>query len=237
MEMTHRFILICLLIVFPKVPLADVVKQSNSGICHDTSSPWYDRTKDFFAHDTMASCLAKGRAYSGYNGSVESRPADVPQEYDRNLYGGWIDADGDCQNLRHELLLSLSTGPVTLSSDGCRAAHGRWNDPYTGRIFTESRDMDLDHMVPLAWAHQRGADDWDAKAREHFANDPMNLFAVAASANRSKGARGPLKWLPPNESFHCQYVTRFHRIVLAYKLNYAPRERDLMDSLRAQLCQ
>jgi hypothetical protein len=235
--MMHRFLLTLILTFSAGFAVADIVKQSNSGICHDTASPWYDRTKDFAAHETMAACLAEGRAYSGYDGPAESRPADVPQEYDRTLYGRWIDVDGDCQNQRHELLLSLSTGPVTLSPDGCRAAHGRWNDPYTGRIFTESRDMDIDHMVPLAWAHEHGAHAWDAETRERFANDPVNLFAVKAGVNRSKGARGPLEWLPPNASFHCQYVTRFHRIVLTYKLNYAPEEREQMDLLRAQLCQ
>ena len=27
-------------------------------------------------------------------------------DYDRDDYGGWIDIDGDCQNTRHEVLLS-----------------------------------------------------------------------------------------------------------------------------------
>jgi len=58
-------------------------------------------------------------------------------------------------------------------------------------------------------------------ASEHFidaqdlvyGNDPRNLFAVDDGTNRSKGTEGPLEWLPPNADFHCQYVTRFWRIV------------------------
>jgi len=223
---------------------AAMVKQSNSGICHDTGSSWYDRTRNFTAFGSMEECLGSGRAYKGYQGPA--RPAANPVAtqprggarvpYDRELYDHWIDTDGDCQNARHELLQELSTGRVTLNASGCTVARGRWNDPYTGIIFTNARDMDIDHMVPLAWAHAHGADRWDADLRRQFANDPVNLFAVQASANRQKGAKGPLEWLPPNEAFHCQYVTRFHRIVLTYRLTYSDYERREMDALRARLC-
>lgn len=235
--MVVRFLLSLALTFAASLATADVVKQSNSGMCHDAESPWYDRTQSFIAHDTMAECLANGRAYSGYEERSESKPSHSTREYDRDLYGGWSDADRDCQNQRHERLIALSTRAVTLSSDGCRAIRGRWNDPYTGKIFMNSRDMDIDHMVPLAWAHERGADTWDAETRERFANDPVNLFAVDAGVNRSKGARGPLDWLPTNESFHCQYVTRFHRVVQTYDLSYKPDEHAEMASLRGKLCQ
>jgi hypothetical protein len=157
-------------------------------------------------------------------------------KYDRDLYDHWIDVDGDCQNARHELLQELSTGQITLNKSGCTVATGRWNDPYTGQIYTVSRDLDIDHMVPLAWAHWHGAHSWDAATRRQFANDKVNLFAVQASANRQKGAKGPLEWMPPDESFHCQYITRFHRIVLMYKLEYSAQEAAEMDQMRAKLC-
>jgi hypothetical protein len=190
----------------PQAALSDV-KLSNSGICHDTGSPWYKRTKNFIVFETMSECLSRGRAYSGYDSSpapslAVSAPvtsiggASVAIPYDRGLYGSWIDKDGDCQNQRHELLIALSTGPIRYSGDGCRAVHGRWNDPYTGRIFTDSSDMDVDHIVPLAWAHVNGADRWDSEKRRTFANDPVNLMAVDARENRSKGARGPTDWMP-----------------------------------------
>jgi hypothetical protein len=113
---------------------------------------------------------------------------------------------------------------------------GRWNDPYTGKIFSNARDLDIDHMVPLAWAHAHGADQWDAAQRRKFANDPINLFAVEASANRAKGAKGPLDWLPPDAAYRCEYITRFHRIVLTYKLSYSASEASNMDRLRSNLC-
>ena len=225
----------------PSLVEAAPVKQSSSGICHDTESRWYQQTKTYTAYASMSECLASGRAYHGYSG--EAQPAETGRSaggtsvaYDRDLYDHWIDEDGDCENARHELLKELSTGRITMSDSGCTVARGRWNDPYTGRIFTNARDMDIDHMVPLAWAHAHGADDWSAAERRRFANDPVNMFAVEASANRSKGARGPLEWLPPSESFHCQYVTRFHRIVRTYGLEYTDYEQRGMQDLRGRVC-
>ena len=57
--------------------------------------------------------------------------------------------------------------------------------------------------------------------REQFADDPVNLFAVEARVNRQKGAKGPLEWMPPRESFHCQYVTRFKRALIIYGLEWS----------------
>lgn len=226
---------------------AALVKQSNSGICHDTGSSWYDRTKNYKSFGSMAECLATGRAYSGYSGPTRAQQVKAPSApdrptravsvaYDRDLYDHWIDVDGDCQNARHELLLKMSTGATKLSGDKCSVTRGRWNDPYSGQIFNNSRDLDIDHIVPLAWAHAHGADRWNADLRRQFANDERNLLAVKASENRSKGAKGPLEWLPSNTAYHCQYVTRFQRIVKMYKLEYTNYERKKMNALRTRLC-
>jgi hypothetical protein len=157
-------------------------------------------------------------------------------DYDRDAFGDWDDADGDCMNTRHELLAELSTGPVRYSANGCRVVRGRWLDPYTGQIFTESSDLDVDHLVPLYWAWQRGAWAWSGSKREDFGNDPRNLFAVDDGTNRSKGADGPLEWLPPNNGFQCQYVTRFWRIVLMYDIKLNAGEKAAIIGQREDLC-
>jgi hypothetical protein len=150
--------------------------------------------------------------------------AQLSSDYDRDLYDHWIDEDGDCLNTRHETLAQLSTGTVHFAKSGCSVSRGRWNDPYTGLIFTDARDLDIDHMVPLAWAHAHGGFAWSPEQRRQFANDARNLFAVEASVNRQKGAQGPTEWLPPNPSYRCEYVTRFIRIVKIYGLEMSANE-------------
>ena len=54
--------------------------------------------------------------------------------------------------------------------------------------------------------------------------------------NRSKGARGPLAWLPPDEGARCQYVLRFARVARSHGLQPPPAEADRLEDLRAALC-
>ena len=142
--------------------------------------------------------------------------------YDRKLYGGWVDADGDCQDTRQEVLIAESLVPVTLDARGCKVLAGRWYDPFTGRYFTNPRKLDIDHFVPLAEVHRSGGTDWAPGKRVQYANDlndPKTLIAVSASANRSKGAKDPADWLPPNKAFHCRYV----RLWIAIKQRWGCR--------------
>jgi hypothetical protein len=44
----------------PQAAAADVVKKSDSGICHDKSSPSYDKTKKFTPFNSMDECLKSG---------------------------------------------------------------------------------------------------------------------------------------------------------------------------------
>jgi len=157
-------------------------------------------------------------------------------QYDRSLFGNWEDLDGDCQNTRQELLTSQSTGQVSLSQSGCTVVRGKWSDPYTGRTFTSAGDVQVDHLVPLKWAWDRGAHSWDEGKRANFSNDPANLFIVESASNQAKSAKGPTEWLPPNESFQCQYIMRFERVVSKYDLVINDAEASSMNGLREQLC-
>ena len=87
---------------------------------------------------------------------------------------------------------------------------GQWLAPYTNTVVTDPGKLDIDHMVPLGNAHDSGAWRWTSQQREQYANflgDPQHLIAVTASANRSKGARGPEDWKPADRSYWCQYAT------------------------------
>ena len=159
-------------------------------------------------------------------------PPVVP--YDRALYGGWRDADGDCQDTRQEVLIAESVTPVQLNSTGCRVVSGEWHDPFTGQTFTNPSNLDIDHVVPLAEVHRSGGSSWSPERRRSYSNDlsyPGTLIAVSASANRSKGDRDPADWLPPNEGFHCGYVTAWVLAKGYWGLSMDERERNVVYSV------
>jgi len=154
-------------------------------------------------------------------------PLDQP--FDRALYGHWIDGDGDCQDTRTEVLVQESLEPPTLDARGCTVIAGHWYDPFTDQTITEPRALDVDHRVPLAEAHRSGAHRWDATRRQAFANDlshPDTLIAVALEANRSKGDRDPLSWLPSAWGYRCAYTARWRATKQRWAL-----EEDLLEGL------
>lgn len=236
-----RLLLILLMLICSAVN-AELVKKSKSGICHDSSSSYYSRTKNFTAYDTLHDCLNSGgrlpKGYSSQKSSVSPTRNFSPSsyKYSRSHFGSWADEDGDCINTRHELLMKQSTSTVDTGSNKCTVQRGRWLDPYTGRTFYNARDVDIDHVVPLKWAWDHGAYTWTPEKRKQFANDEVNLFAVQASVNREKGALGVLDWLPPANSFHCQYVLRFTRVVKSYGLVLSDSEQRQFKGLKEQKC-
>ena len=167
--------------------------------------------------------------------TFEAAP-ESSRDYERSSFGRWADADGDCRNTRHELLADLSTGPVMTTDSRCRIIRGRWYDPYSGRLETEAADLDVDHVVPLAWAWEHGASGWSEERRRRFANDPANLVPTEAGINRGKGAEGPDEWLPPYQPYRCAYVLRFARIIRTYDLELTPGEEREIGGIRRQVC-
>ena len=70
--------------------------------------------------------------------------------------------------------------------------------------------------------------------RVAFANDPLNLLAVDASANRQKGDGDAATWLPANKRFRCAYVARQVAVKLKYALSVTAAERDAMRRVLAK---
>lgn len=144
--------------------------------------------------------------------TLEVKPAflAVRVPYARREWVHWVDADGDCQDTRTEVLIAESEVPVTfVDTRHCTVARGRWTCPYTGAVFEDPRALDVDHLVPLEVAHSAGGDQWLSATKRAYANDldePDHLVAVAVSANRSKGSRSPDQWMPPDRSSWCWYA-------------------------------
>ncbi|WP_239692665.1 HNH endonuclease family protein [Microbulbifer mangrovi] len=148
------------------------------------------------------------------------------QDYDRREWlPRWSDSDRDCQDTRHELLIRYSLSPVIFTArDNCRVAFGLWMDPYTGGFFEKASDLDVEHIVPLKWAHDHGAASWSREKKRQFAEDPENLWLVDDGRNQSKGHRGPDEWMPPYGPVRRHYIQRFLAVVEKYGLESSEEE-------------
>jgi hypothetical protein len=121
-----------------------------------------------------------------------------------------------------EVLALESLTPVTFRDDRqCTVISGQWFDLYTGVMVEVPGDLDIDHLVPLANAHRSGGWAWTAQQKEEYANALSfddHLIAVTASANRSKGDKGPEEWQPPDENYWCDYAIDWIRVKAAWDL-------------------
>lgn len=148
--------------------------------------------------------------------------------YARDDWPHWLDQDNDCRNARHEVLASESLAAVGWDAGGCSVQSGAWRDAYTGEIWRSPRELDIDHLVPLAEAHRSGGHAWSQSRRAAFANDledSRTLIAVSAAANRAKGDQGPEEWLPPLPMSHCRYVADWVVVKARWSLSMDERER------------
>ena len=124
--------------------------NSSTGEYHCHQGPLEGRN---FPSEAAAVRALEGRASGGGQTSQVGGRA-----YDRDLYGDWGDADGDCQDTRDEVLADQGR-QIDLSGDGCEVMDGVWRGPYTGQTFTDPGDLHIDHVVPLKEAHVSGSRD------------------------------------------------------------------------------
>ena len=162
--------------------------------------------------------------------------AEHPQDYDRDNFRHWIDADSDgCDTRREVLIAEAVTAPAV--GGGCSLSSGSWNSLYDGEVeHGTGRGFDVDHMVPLLEAWESGAHAWAEQQREDYANDmgyEHSLVAVSATSNRSKSARDPAEWMPPDSGVHCWYATAWVQVKARWSLSVDPAEADALRSLLA----
>ena len=166
--------------------------------------------------------------------TTSSSSSDCPK-YDRSDYSHWIDADGDCQDTRVEVLVAENIGTISyLTDSSCKVVTGSWYDPFTDTTFSTASRLDVDHMVPLKEAHESGAYLWSSSKKKEFANElspSETLIAVSGSANRSKGSRDPAEWLPTNTSYHTTYATNWASIKVKWDLTADAEEITTLKSL------
>ena len=156
--------------------------------------------------------------------------------YDRDLFGsGWVDTDRNGCDTRNDILardlVEITYRPGTRD---CVVASGVLHDPYSGQTIRFVRGNDtsnavqIDHVVALSDAWQKGAQQWDEATRVRFGNDPLNLLAVDGPLNQQKGDGDAATWLPPNRAYRCPYVARQVAVKDAYGLWVTQAEQDAM---------
>lgn len=191
-------------------------------------------------HCHHAGCIAPSAAVQ--SAQQQSKAAQKEAQHDAHPYSltynrrdwpHWIDADGDCQDTRAEILQATSQKPVQYrNAKRCSVVGGQWFDPYTEKTWSNASDVDLDHVVPLKWAHTHGGSNWPKSKKREFANDPANLIPVEDNVNQGKGDKGPSDWMPPRQTYRCEYLTRFNAIVARYALQPTPAEKRVMNRMR-----
>jgi len=153
--------------------------------------------------------------------------------YDRDLFSdGWGDI-GECDARNYILRRDLKS--ITWrDSPRCTVATGILNDPYTAkkiyfvRGVSTSSAVQIDHVVAVSDAWQKGAQQLSYSKRYAFYNDPLNLLAVDGPANMQKSDSDAASWLPANKGYRCSYVSRQIAVKHKYKLWVTRAERDAM---------
>ncbi len=137
-----------------------------------------------------------------------------------------VDYDNDCQSTRQEMLILTSRTEVRYTNPrNCVVRTGEWLDEYTGEVFNVAVQVDVDHVIPLMYAHTHGGDRWPAEKKMQFANDPLNLMLIEKKEIRKKRERGPDRYLP-REEFQCEYAGMWDAIAKTYDLTIAGRDRN-----------
>jgi hypothetical protein len=156
--------------------------------------------------------------------------------YSRAQFGeGWKNVNGcDMRNI----ILNRDLRNVSVDF-GCRVTKGTLDDPYTGKTIELTRgkmtsdDVQIDHVVALSDAWQKGAQLLPFHVRVRFANDPLELLAVDGQANEQKGDGDAASWLPKNKLFRCEYVTRQIAVKKKYDLWVTAAEHGAIKSILA----
>jgi hypothetical protein len=153
--------------------------------------------------------------------------------YDRDLFSDGWGKIGEC-DARNFILRRDLKSITWRSSPRCTVSTGILNDPYTARKIyfvrgvSTSSAVQIDHVVAVSDAWQKGAQKLSFSKRYAFYNDPLNLLAVDGPSNQRKSDSDAASWLPPNRKYWCSYVSRQIAVKYKYKLWVTSAEKSSM---------
>ncbi len=152
--------------------------------------------------------------------------------YERTQFGnGWAKVNG-CST--RDIILYRDLENVVLDGE-CIVKSGTLNDQYTGQVINFSREksaeVQIDHIVALSDAWQKGAQNITPEMRKQLANDPLNLLSVSGKENQTKSDSDASSWLPKNKAFRCMYVARQIAVKQKYALWVTESEKQSMSQV------
>ncbi|WP_324644387.1 GmrSD restriction endonuclease domain-containing protein [Pseudarthrobacter sp. LT1] len=160
--------------------------------------------------------------------------------YERSLFGAtWADVDQNGCDTRNDILNRDLTEITYVTGVPCTVKTGVLADPYTGTVInfvrgtTTSSAVQIDHVVALSDAWQKGAQQLTTEQRTAFANDPLNLQSTDGPTNQQKGDGDAATWLPPAKGFRCEYVARQVSVKARYSLWVTQAEHDAIAGILA----
>lgn len=194
----------------------------------------YESVLDQTDHTVSAETSAEGERALEVLARLEIKGRAPKTGYNREeFYKTWPVVDG-C-SLRQRIIKRELGEMAQLSDDNCTVISGGLDEAYTGQhlVFYEKADLSkgiqIDHVVALSDAWQKGAQGLTSEKRYELATDPLNLLAVDASANQQKSDGDAATWLPKNKGFRCQYVARQVSVKYKYGLWVTQAEHDAIE--------
>lgn len=161
--------------------------------------------------------------------------------YERKQFGqAWSDdvtvefGHNGCDTRNDILRRDLVDITLKENTHDCVVLTGTLHDPYSGTDISFQRGqgtselVQIDHIVPLADAWQKGAQEWSPEKRRNFANDPRNLLAVDGPLNQQKSAGDAATWLPPSKEYRCTYAQKIIEVKATYGLWVTQTEHDAL---------
>ena len=158
--------------------------------------------------------------------------------YSREMFSDGWDYYNGC-DVRNRILARDLVQYNYRSGSNCIIETGVLQDPFTGQVIAfvrgvrTSLDVQIDHVVSLSDAWQKGAQQLSSYQRFMIYNDPLNLLAVWGPANSQKSDADAASWLPSNKGFRCSFVARQIAVKVKYQLWVTQAEHDAMTRVLA----
>lgn len=160
-------------------------------------------------------------------------------ECDRKSFGQFIQFQN--MDTRARVLERASESEVTFRKvvGGTKliADSGLWTDQFTGKMFTDADQLEIDHVIPMCWAWSRGASQWDDEAKRDFFNDMDLLIPVESAFNKIKSDDGLDQFMPKDQELACKYARRFIAgMKKKDEIKISSREQDELENILDLAC-